>query len=171
MGNAHGLRGGVAAAHDGNAGFVQPFGVAAQKQHGRRGDAFGEHGGVIAVAREHQAAAGLLFPLQRGFGGGAGEACVVPFAGGLFGVFAQLRDDFGGRLQGGAGGAIHLQQNSETFRADVGRESQLQPCLAFGFGHEMSFCGKRAGRFHIQGSLKFGLIWLARLAILQADLG
>jgi hypothetical protein len=43
--------------------------------------------------------------------------------------------------------------------------------LAFGFGHGMSFCGKRAGRFHIQGSLKFGLIWLARLAILQADFG
>ena len=108
MGDAHGLRGGVAAAHDGNAGFVQPFGVAAQKQYGRRGDAFGEHGGVIAVAREHQAAAGLLLPLQRGFGGGAGEACVVPFAGGVFGLLAQLRDDFGGRLQGCAGGAVHL---------------------------------------------------------------
>ena len=135
VGDAQCLRGGVAAANYGHGRAVQQFDVAADEQHRRRGDAFGQHGGEVFVAQQQQAAVFLFRPFFGGFGGLFGfSAPVCPcFLRGF--AHQYLPYGCGIRLPRGGGRAEMADKLQEGFRADVRHQCQPQPVMAFLFSN------------------------------------
>ena len=117
----------MAATDYGDGGALQQLGIAAQEQQRGRGNAFGQCGGKIGIAGEHQVATVLLLPIQCGIGGGSCFAAVVPVFGSLFAVPSDLGDCIGGGGQGCGRAAVLCEQAGETLCADVWRESELYP--------------------------------------------
>ena len=105
----------------------------------RRGYTLSQHFRKIIIPQQHQTASVPHFPFQCRFGGLPCRSTFVAAAPSLKRLFVpyQCRHLFRRCGQGILRTAEMVQQQQETFRTDIGRKSQLQPCETFVLCHEI----------------------------------